>query len=208
MTTILKLKELGESLGYKDVDLQTFIKEQQADERSQRNLDRKYELERMANDQRDKDRENLDRQYEAQMQADRTKLELERMANEQKDKDREFARFEIESRRASLDQRINDNDQNNLGSTYTSQGHLGPKLPYFEDGVDDMDAYLFRFERVAEIQSWKREDWAIYLSSLLKGKSLEVYSRLSAEQTGNYDALKKALLRRYDLTEDGFKNKF
>ena len=183
MTSIQKLKELGESLGYKDTELQLFVKEQQAEERTQRNLDREAQLQ--AQLQADK----------MKMEADRTRIELERMANEQKDKDCEITRLELEIKKNSL------NQTSSVGLTHVASG---PKLPCFEDEKDDMDAYLSRFERVAEIQSWRKSEWAIFLSSLLKGKALEVYSRLPSDQAGNYDVLRKVLLRRYELTEDGF----
>jgi len=54
----------------------------------------------------------------------------------------------------------------------------GPKMPCFEESKDNMDAYLHRFEIYAETQCWRRDQWAVYLSALLKGKALEVYSRL------------------------------
>ena len=55
----------------------------------------------------------------------------------------------------------------------------GPKLPPFEDGKDNMDLYLQRFERYAAAQGWRTKQWAMHLSALLKGKALEAYSRLS-----------------------------
>ena len=42
----------------------------------------------------------------------------------------------------------------------------GPKLPPFEEGKDDMDAYLHRFERFAKNLGWPQKDWAVRLSSL------------------------------------------
>lgn len=33
-----------------------------------------------------------------------------------------------------------------------------PKLPYFKDGSDDMDAYLLRFERFATVAGWPEAD--------------------------------------------------
>ena len=92
MTSIQKLKELGESLGYKDTELQLFVKEQQAEERTQSNLDREAQLQTQL--QADK----------MKMEADRTRIELERMANEQKDKDREITRLELEIKKNSLNQ--------------------------------------------------------------------------------------------------------
>ena len=82
------------------------------------------------------------------------------------------------------------------------------KLPLFDEKVDSIDAYLSRFEKYHEAVKSQKENWAIYLAALLKGKALEVYSRLSSEDANNYDVLKTALLRRYQLTEDGLKKKF
>nr|XP_054770320.1 uncharacterized protein LOC129278127 [Lytechinus pictus] len=71
-----------------------------------------------------------------------------------------------------------------------------------------MDAYLNRFERYAENQGWPQTSWAISLSALLRGKSLDVYSRLSADQAKDYATLKDALLKRFELTADDFRKKF
>jgi len=79
---------------------------------------------------------------------------------------------------------------------------------YFDEERDFMDSYLGRFERFAEIQKWKREHWAMYLSALLKGRALDAYSRMPPEQANDYDRLKDALLKRYLLSADGFKKRF
>ena len=54
----------------------------------------------------------------------------------------------------------------------------GPKLPPFEAGKDDMDAYSHTFERFSKNVGWPQKEWAVRLSSLLKGKALEAYTRL------------------------------
>jgi len=71
-----------------------------------------------------------------------------------------------------------------------------------------MGSYIHRFERYAVLQRWKKEDWAVYLAALLKGRALNVYARLAPSQASDYDVLKQALLRRYALTEEGYKQKF
>ena len=81
-----------------------------------------------------------------------------------------------------------------------------PKLPSFVDGKDDLDAYLQRFERFAETAKWKK--WASKLNALLSGRALEVYSRLSEEAAKDYDKVNIALMKRYDLTEHGYRRKF
>ena len=83
-----------------------------------------------------------------------------------------------------------------------------PKLPSFVDGKDDLDAYLQRFERFATTAKWEKIGWASKLSALLSGRALEVYLRLSEETAQDYDRVKLALMKRYDLTEDGYRRKF
>ncbi|VDH97589.1 Hypothetical predicted protein [Mytilus galloprovincialis] len=83
-----------------------------------------------------------------------------------------------------------------------------PKLPPFEEGTDDMDAYLRRYERYAISQKWDKSIWATHLSALLKGNALNVYALMPSDQALDYDALKTCLLKRYNMTEDGFKQKF
>ena len=51
-------------------------------------------------------------------------------------------------------------------------------------------------------------EWAIALRELQKGKTLDVYSKMPNETALNYDLLKEALPKRYDLTTDGCRDKF
>ena len=80
------------------------------------------------------------------------------------------------------------------GNNHSRLKARAPKLPAFNEALDDLDAYLQRFERYAVSQQWEKNEWAINLSALLKGKALEVDSRLSLDDVSNYDTLKDALL--------------
>ena len=82
------------------------------------------------------------------------------------------------------------------------------KLPSFVDDKDDLDAYLLRFERFATSNRWADETRAPSLRALLTGKALDAYSRLPEHEARDYETVKDALLRRYNLTEDGFRMKF
>jgi hypothetical protein len=83
-----------------------------------------------------------------------------------------------------------------------------PKLPKFDEDKDDMDSYLERFEIFATVQNWKTEEWSISLSALLTGKGLQVFTSMPTKDIKNYNKLKNALLKRYQLTEEGFRRKF
>ncbi len=82
------------------------------------------------------------------------------------------------------------------------------KIPSFKDGSDDIGAYVERFEKFATIQKWPEDSWALMLSTLLTGKALEVYLRLSNNEAQNYNMVKNELFKRYNLTEEGFRGKF
>ena len=81
-------------------------------------------------------------------------------------------------------------------------------LPSFVDKKNNLDNYLLRFERYATIGGWQRDTWNVLLSSLLTGKALDVYSRLSSEDARDYDKLRKALLQKHGFTEQGYYERF
>ena len=83
-----------------------------------------------------------------------------------------------------------------------------PKLPYFEESKDKMDSYLSRFEKYATANKWDKNVWAAYLSALLKGRAQDVYDRLPTKDAADFDKLKDALLKNFDMTERGFRKKF
>ncbi|XP_041372853.1 uncharacterized protein LOC121386121 [Gigantopelta aegis] len=190
MDSLKELMEQGELLGYEGESLREFVREQQAQQRE----------ERVA--QREKERE--EREYKLALEKEREereyKLALEKLELEIKAKqiDHEH-QLELLQKQAEL---------SGKGNVVFQNVPKGPKIPAFEDGKDDMDSYLRRFERYAEVQKWPTEMWATHLSALSKGRALDVYASMPSEQALNYNNLKEALLKRYDLTEDGFRLKF
>ncbi|XP_064470233.1 uncharacterized protein LOC135384984 [Ornithodoros turicata] len=78
----------------------------------------------------------------------------------------------------------------------------------FDERKDDLHAYLLRFERVARSQKWPQSYWAASLSMCLTGEALGVYSRIAPEDCGDYEKVKAALLKRFRLTAEGFREKF
>ena len=193
-SSLQQLKETGTDLGYSGDALQKFVLDQQANEREERQAVRDIERER----------EQMWREREKERWAQ----ERDKQQYEQRVAEKELEhRLKIEELERSIEAGIVHTTHSSLSSARTS-AHMGPKLPPFEDGKDNMDSYLQRFERYAISQNWKNDQWATYLSALLKGKALEVYSRLTPEAAMDYDVLKKALLKRFELTEEGFKKRF
>ncbi|XP_030832238.1 uncharacterized protein LOC105437551 [Strongylocentrotus purpuratus] len=83
-----------------------------------------------------------------------------------------------------------------------------PPIPPSQDGKDDIDSYLCRFERHAVSVDWNTDVWALVVSALLTGKALQIISRLTVDEAKNYNAVMTALLKGYDLMEEGCRLKF
>ena len=50
--------------------------------------------------------------------------------------------------------------------------------------------------------------WCTSLSALLTGRALETFCRLSENEATDYDRVKEVLQMRYNLTEDGYRQRF
>ena len=219
---IEKLQALGTGLGYEGEELREFIRDQQALMRDERNAERD---ERNAERQRQKEeREHqlalesarLDKEraeFEKDREIERARLERDKEIEQARlEKDRERERFDKEIRMLTLEHaheletlQIKGKD---AGIQSTSIISKAPKLSPFNESHDQMDAYLNRFERYATTMKWDKAAWALHLSALLKGNALNVYSLLPEEKANDFSELKSALLKRFDMTEEGFKNRF
>ena len=140
-----------------------------------------------------KEKEHIAREERANKREEEKERRFMEMQHElqMKEQEVELARLKSQSR-----------EENSLGKSSR------PKLPKFDENHDDMDAYVERFERFAKGQGWGVDTLATSLSSLLTGKGLDVYTSMPPEQASDYIALKVALLKRYQLTEEGFRVKF
>ena len=148
---------------------------------------------------------------ERDLRAEKRQDEAEKRQVEAEKRQAEKEAMELEHKERMLDKEIElakiKGEHGNNGNGHNVSKARAPKLPSYSE-KDDLDAYLERFERFATCQKWAKEDWAVNLSALLTGKALEVYSRLSVADAEDFDKLKAALLKRYQLTEEGFRHKF
>ena len=230
-----KLTALGKEIGLTGKDLLEFVKDEREHLKKQRDIERAGRAEEREAQQKERDAE---RAHEVAMQEKRIQLEQEKAtlekeslkANLQMKLEEAEIKLMLRTRQwtgkrsclknkssckkkrekiAELNQNAHAGANANANAN-VSQTKFGkvPKLPSFEENKDNVDAYLLRFERYAEQQCWPRDQWAVYLSALISGKGLEVYYTLSNEQASHYDNLKRCILNRYELHEEGFRKKF
>ena len=213
-----KLLQMGKEFGLEGAKLLEFVEKQQKLEQERRREEEEREEKRR---QLEEEREEKRRQLEEEKEERRRRQDEERDARRQ---EREIRNLQQEAdlmrqkEAAEVAKREHELElariaaMNGDGRT-TQRGDRedrakAPKLPSFVDGKDDLDAYLQRFERFVETAKWKKDGWASKLSALLSGRALEVYSRLSEDAAKDYDKVKISLMKRYDLTKDGYRRKF
>ena len=190
--------------------------------REKEEKDRQERLEKEEKDRQERlEKEEKDRQERIEKEEKDRQERIEREAKKRESEEQErLARVEMEKAKIAADEKIAQEkiiseekvrlaEVERLTTERSTPRDIpkSPKLPAFRHGVDDLDAYIERFERFATTHKWEKTSWASSLSALLTGKALEVYSRLSVAEASNFDQLKQALLARYELTAEGFRKK-
>ena len=187
------LKQEAEDIGFEGKDILEYIKEQQKLDREERAAWRNIRMAELQAEEKKRADELDDRR-----RADEIKVQM--------------AKIEAEKELTLREMELKAQDQASGSSATTppprNKDAKSPKLPSFVDEKDELDSYLLRFERYAENASWEKDTWAIKLSALLTGRAMDVYTRMSDADASDYDKLKKALLTRYNYTEDGYRKRF
>ena len=134
-----ELVELAKEAGLEGTELSNFL-------RDERTRQREREKEEREREEKEREHEREREKEEREHHREREKAEsdaLQREANR---------RHEIELARL----RVEDNVLNRSGQAERNIGSMGsvPKLPSFDEKMDDLDAYLYRFEGYATMQGW------------------------------------------------------
>ena len=79
-------------------------------------------------------------------------------------------------------------------------------MPKFNE--EEVGKFFVTFEKVASQLKWPKEQWAIMLQVVLIGKAQIAYSALSADDSSDYEKVKKAVLRAYELVPEAYRQKF
>ena len=74
--------------------------------------------------------------------------------------------------------------------------------------ADDIEAYLTTFERLMKAYEVPRNRWSYKLAPQLVGKAQQAYAAMSADESADYEHVKKAILRRYDINEESYRQRF
>ena len=178
--------------------------QQKLEERRRREEEEKEEKRRQLEEEKEEKRRLLEEQKEEKprmLEEDRRREDEERETRRQ---ERELRKLELEGdllkQRGAIEAAKREHE--------LELARLGQARNVAERAELREDRHPQRFERFATTAKWEKTGRASKLSALLSGRALEVYSRLSEEAAQDYDRVRLALMKRYDLTEDGYRRKF
>ena len=144
----------------------------------------------------------------AELKESRELRELEFKAEQEKallaaeiEAKKEAAAREHELRMAGLGK----HSPSDRASTFDPARNIRLVAPFQEKEVDK---YFSHFEKVADSLNWPKESWVLLLQSVLVGKAQEIYGSLSVEQSSNYEHVKEAILKAYELVPEAYRQKF
>lgn len=98
------------------------------------------------------------------------------------------------------------------GRRYLSETHgtgqfKEPRLEKLSES-DDIEHFLITFERIAAVCRWPKEDWAFHLIPLLTGKARAAYVHMDVEDSLEYEEVKSAILKKYDINQETYRQQF
>ena len=74
--------------------------------------------------------------------------------------------------------------------------------------LDNIEHFLATFQRIAAQQRWPKRVWATQVAGLLTGKAMAAYASLTPEDAVVYEKVKEAILRRYEINEETYRQRF
>ena len=137
-------------------------------------------------------------QRKEELEAQQRKEELEAQKEERALKhEREMRALELNARRIAHEESI---------ATKFDLGKNVRLVPPFNEL--EVDKYFQHFERVAQNLKWPIDQWPLLLQSVLRGKAQEAYTALPISECVDYNSVKNAILKAYELVPEAYRQKF
>src|SRR6218665_3164089 len=194
---------VAKELGYEGDELKKFVNDRQVEAREERARQREEEKERRLMEE-EKEKRHLEEKKESE--ARHIEFEIKKLESEIRLKEVE-ARTALEMKQMEENKATKEGDKQPTSSENRRKGAQNIKFPIFRESDDCLDGYLIRFERTAEAFEIPKQLWSLTLARYLEGQALQVYQRLTPTQAKDYDCLKEQLLKRFRLTEGGYRRK-
>ena len=73
---------------------------------------------------------------------------------------------------------------------------------------DDIEAFLTTFERLMTLYHVDETQWVAKLAPQLTGRAQQAYAAMPTEDAFSYKEVKKTILRRYEINEETYRQRF
>lgn len=90
-------------------------------------------------------------------------------------------------------------------TTFDVTKHIKLVPPFKET---ELDSYFIAFERIAGKLGWPKDMCGLLLKCNLAGRAQQVCSALSVEKCLDYDVVKTAILRAYELVPEAYRQRY
>uniref|UniRef100_A0A8C1I8K6 Gypsy retrotransposon integrase-like protein 1 n=1 Tax=Cyprinus carpio TaxID=7962 RepID=A0A8C1I8K6_CYPCA len=140
-----------------------------------------------------------------QLEQERVKLEMERERNRIKQTDIELQKYRLDMIREGRMDDGSDYALQGASKMFDTAGNLR-LMPKFSER--DPDTFFTLFERIAEARGWPSKERTLLLQCVFTGRAQEVYSSLPVSDCNDYDIVKAAVLKSYELVPEAYRQKF
>ena len=139
-------------------------------------------------------------------------LELKRLEFQEKERERD-AQLRLKELELSMQLKLKElevrGNKSSSGGTDEASFDVSKHIKFVPTFSEtEVDKYFLHFEKVARSLKWPKELWTLLLQSSLVGKAREIYSALSIEESCQYDVVKAAVLKVYELVPEAYRQKF
>lgn len=90
-------------------------------------------------------------------------------------------------------------------STFNVANNVKLVPPFQEKAVDKYFSY---FEKIALSSRWPKEYWTVLLQFVLVGKAQDIYMCMPVDDCDDYEKVKSAILKGYELVPEAYRLKF
>jgi hypothetical protein len=158
--------------------------------------------------------ENIPEYVDQGSEIEKLKIQLQ-FEQEKRDKEIEF---EIQRQRLEFDKSVRERELQLEELRLREGAYVRDTVPRFDiarhvkmvPSFNEKDPanYFQCFERVARTAEWPRDKWTLLLQSVLCGKAQTVYAALGDDDALDYDVVKLAILKAYELVPEAYRQKF
>ncbi len=79
-------------------------------------------------------------------------------------------------------------------------------MPRFDP--ETVELFFEMFKEIAVQRDWPKVEWVALMQGSLTGKAPEAYAALDLSQSHDYDTVRQALLKAYELVSEAYRQRF